>query len=207
MSLDPSMQTQMNSQAAREPVPDNMPAASDCRGSWQKIHDPDCSILIEARSSPLNEGEIAKLLTGAPYSMRAQGDYAAVMQTLRGLPNALQVDIAQLAERFMALMQADNVRVRFEAVTSNACRKMHADFTDLRLITSYAGPGTQFAPHGKGDCCSEDVPTGAIALFKGKLFGSGHTPCFHRSPPIEGTGEERLVLVIDTPDRDEFQRL
>ena len=40
-----------------------------------------------------------------------------------------------------------------------------------------------------------------VALFKGHEFGAGHKPCLHRSPPIEDSGERRLVLVIDTPAR------
>ncbi|MBL0966233.1 MAG: DUF1826 domain-containing protein, partial [Blastomonas sp.] len=36
---------------------------------------------------------------------------------------------------------------------------------------------------------------------KGHVFGEGPSPCLHRSPPIEDSGERRLVLVIDTPPR------
>ena len=90
------------------------------------------------------------------------------------------------------------MRVRLEGVIGNACWKVHADYTDPRLITTDAGPGTDYAPHGEGDCCLERVPTGAIGLFKGRKFAPDHLPCFHRSPPIIDTGERRLMLVIDT---------
>ena len=69
-----------------------------------------------------------------------------------------------------------------------------------RLICTYRGPGTQY-------CISHDhtdpkrfftVPTGAPILLRGSRWpqrpASG---LLHRSPPIEGTGETRLVLVLD----------
>lgn len=166
---------------------------------WARIAAPDCPFVIEARTQPLPAEAVAALLDQAPFAVCAAGDVAAVMAALADLPDALRADVADLALRFMALMQVEAVRVRVEGVVSNACWKVHADYTDLRLITTYAGPGTDYAPHGDADCCLERVPTGAIALFKGQNFAAGHAPCLHRSPPIEGGGERRLVLVIDTP--------
>jgi hypothetical protein len=36
---------------------------------------------------------------------------------------------------------------------------------------------------------------GEVALFKGRLLTD--SPIIHRSPPIAGTGQRRLVLVIN----------
>ena len=47
---------------------------------------------------------------------------------------------------------------------------------------------------------------GDIALVKGWMFAEGHEPCLHRSPPIAGTGERRLLLAIDTPRIDPENR-
>lgn len=117
------------------------------------------------------------------------------------LPKALRDDILALARRFAAFMQIDAVRLRLEAVTTNACRRIHADYADLRLITTYHGRGTDYLPNGAEQAENNllRMPTGHIGLFKGRLFADQHEPCLHRSPPIEGTGEVRLVLVIDTP--------
>ncbi len=171
---------------------------------WTDVLDTDTSIFIETRTNPISDVGL-KLLQAAPFAYRTEGTLEEVLVDLAALPSELLSDISQLGSRFMQLMQVDNVHVRLEGVTSNACKKLHADYTDLRLITTYAGPGTDYAPHGDADCCLERLPTGAIGLFKGKLFGPGHTPCLHRSPPIEGTDAARLVLVIDTPERQEFQ--
>ena len=173
---------------------------------WQRIYERDCPLVMEARDVPLSEIDIAPLLAKAPFALRAEGEVGELSAQLTELPDALIADIAALANRFAELTRKSSLRVRLEGVTTNACKKVHADYTDIRLITTYAGPGTDYAPHGAedhgGDCCLERVPTGAVALFKGRLFGAGHEPCLHRSPPIEGSGEARLVLVIDTPARE-----
>ena len=168
---------------------------------WQRIYERDCLIVMEARDVPLSVIDIAPLLAKAPFALRAEGEVGELSAQLGELPDALIADIAALANRFAELTGNSSLRVRLEGVTTNACKKVHADYTDVRLITTYAGPGTDFAPHGDGNCCLERVPTGAVALFKGRLIGAGHEPCLHRSPPIEGSGEARLVLVIDTPAR------
>lgn len=174
---------------------------ADLLEDWARIKDRDCPIVIEERDVPLSDSDIAPLLSKAPFALRAEGVVDELWVQLAELPRALVADIQTLAVRFAELTGKSALRIRLEGVTTNACKKVHADYTDLRLITTYAGPGTDYAPHGDGDCCLERVPTGAITLFKGRLFGAGHDPCLHRSPPIEGSGEARLVLVIDTPAR------
>ncbi len=173
---------------------------------WARINEPDCPIVIEERDVPLSDTDIAPLLAKAPFAMHAEGELEGLAEQMAKLPDVLVADIQGLANRFAELTGKSSLRIRLEGITTNACKKVHADYTDVRLITTYAGPGTDYAPHGTedhgGDCCLERVPTGAVALFKGRLFGEGHDPCLHRSPPIEGSGEARLVLVIDTPARD-----
>lgn len=176
---------------------------------WARIKERGCPIVIEARDVPLSDSDIAPLLAKAPFALRAEGEIEGLAEQLAKLPDVLVADIQGLANRFAELTGKPSLRIRLQGITTNACKKVHADYTDVRLITTYAGPGTDFAPHGAeghgGDCCLECVPTGAIALFKGRLFGEGHDPCLHRSPPIAGSGKVRLVLVIDTPMRETEQ--
>lgn len=119
--------------------------------------------------------------------------------------NMLVSDIAMLANRFSAVMNLTEVEVRLEHITTNACKKFHGDYVTARLICTYVGQGTQWLDGEDADNCDCGVPhnilqlgTGDVALFKGRLW-SANTPAIHRSPPIEGTGEERLVLVINPP--------
>lgn len=168
---------------------------------WRAIFDPDTRIVIVPEAVLLRRGEIEPLLDLAPFGHRASGPPETVTQDLPPLPGALATAITDLATRFAALMGCDTVRVRLEGVTGNACRKVHADYTDLRLICTLAGPGTDYTVGDDPDAALQRVATGAVALFKGHMFAPGHSACLHRSPPIEGSGERRLVVVIDTPSR------
>lgn len=89
---------------------------------------------------------------------------------------------------------------RLEAVDGDACRKFHADYTDLSLVSTYAGPGTDICRTPADDAPVHRIGTGDVALFKGKLFPGAPPVLLHRSPPIEGTGDRRVVLVLDTAD-------
>jgi hypothetical protein len=178
---------------------------------WTRIYDRDCPLVLEEREQPLDQKDVAPLLAKAPFAIRAEGDVDTLAEQLSELPATLIADIAELAARFAQLTDNNALRVRVEGVTTNACKKVHADYTDVRLITTYAGLGTDYAPHCDPECCLARMPVGAIGLFKGRLFArlnseDGHEPCLHRSPPIEGSGAARLVLVIDTPLRDAAAR-
>lgn len=175
--------------------------------TWAAVHLRDRSIVIEPRA--LGElAEIGKALAEqAPFERRGEGAVDAAVAALGQIPPALAQDIRSLALRFAALMGVPAVRLRLEGVTTNACRKVHTDYTDVRLITTYFGPGTDYVPSGGSAEALERISTGHVALFKGRLFGEGHAPCLHRSPPVGDTGERRLVLVIDTPLDEERAEL
>ena len=109
-------------------------------------------------------------------------------------------DIAGMARRFADVMRAPFLRLRLDVVTTNACRKFHVDALTARLVCTYRGTATQY---GTGTPEADPaqivtVPTGAPFLMRGTLWpetpGSGLR---HRSPPIEGSGETRLLLVLD----------
>ncbi|WP_373492270.1 DUF1826 domain-containing protein [Parasphingorhabdus sp.] len=119
-----------------------------------------------------------------------------------GARDILHADILSLADRFARIMQTKFVEIRLEHVTTNACKKFHTDYVTARLITTYIGQGTQWLDEDQpADCDCGDphniqqMRTGDVALFKGRLWST--CAAIHRSPPIEGTGEERLVLVIN----------
>lgn len=116
---------------------------------------------------------------------------------------ALIEDVQILAGHFLKAMRAKLVEVRLEKITTNACRKFHADYVTARLITTYQGQGTQWLDSDATEDCDcgdphniQQMQTGDVAMFKGRLW-SKDNPAIHRSPPIEGTGEERLVLVMN----------
>ncbi len=121
----------------------------------------------------------------------------------------LEADVVALSERFAELMRAAYLRMRLSVVTTNACRKFHMDAVTARLVCTYRGTGTQYGISTE----NADPPrvftmqTGAPILLKGTLWPNRIPSGFlHRSPPIEGTGESRFVLVLDPvfDPEDEF---
>jgi len=109
-------------------------------------------------------------------------------------------DIAALADIFAGLMQARWLRLRLDVVTTNACRRFHIDAVTARLVCTYRGTGTQYgiSTDGAEPRRIFTVPTGAPVLLRGTLWPERpRSGLLHRSPPIEGTGEARLVLVLD----------
>lgn len=168
---------------------------------WTAIRQQFCSIVIEKRDAQKLAREAQSLVASAPFERKGVGPVDAALHNLGPLPPMLAADIRQLGLRFAALMNVQEIRIRLEGIMTNACRKIHADYTDLRLITTYAGPGSEYIPANAepAEANLKALNPGEIALFKGRMFADGHRPCFHRSPQIEGSRLSRLVLVIDTP--------
>lgn len=111
-------------------------------------------------------------------------------------------DVGELAEQFAAVMGLDQIQVRLDVINTNACRKFHIDAITARLICTYRGSGTEygFAVDGADPDSIQSVPTSSVIVLRGTRWPE--QPCTglkHRSPPIEGTGETRLVLVLDLP--------
>lgn len=109
-------------------------------------------------------------------------------------------DVATLSSTFADLMNATYLRLRLAVVTTNACRKFHIDAITARLICTYRGLGTQYGiSHADLDPSRIFImPTGAPILLRGTGWPEHPSVgLLHRSPPIIGTGETRLVLVLD----------
>jgi hypothetical protein len=127
----------------------------------------------------------------------------------KGIPrDNLATDILDLANRFAAVMRLNEVEIRLEHVTTNACKKFHGDYVTARLICTYVGPGTQWLDGADAEDCGcgephniQQMNAGDVGLFKGRIWSETH-PAIHRSPPIEGTGEGRMMLVINPPHQN-----
>lgn len=109
-------------------------------------------------------------------------------------------DVAALAHIFASVLSVPYLRLRLDAISTNACKKFHIDAVTARLICTYRGSGTQYGISTDGEkprqICS--VPTGSPMILRGTLWPEApRSGLLHRSPPIEGTGETRLVLVLD----------
>jgi hypothetical protein len=133
----------------------------------------------------------------------------------------LTADIAYLLGRLAQLSEARHLRVWFGAVRSDQCRRFHVDYVRYRLITTYVGPGTEWVPehalcrealaHPQDCPCDANeaivrdpseirhAMAGEVLVLRGAHHRSG-LGAVHRSPPIEGTGRVRVVLIASTVD-------
>lgn len=64
------------------------------------------------------------------------------------------------------------------------------------MLRTYSDSGTQLALPGREDR-PLDVATGSGLLMRRALWPGEGTEPLHHSPPIEGSGETRLLAVID----------
>jgi hypothetical protein len=182
---------------------DDIVAFSDDRAALDAIARPQAALAIWWRPLPdalraalasldldtVDDVSLDLAADEAIGSALANAGYADPVATL------LADDIGLLVRRHAALTGEDRLRLRLEVIETDACRRFHADFVTLRLLCSYVGPGTQWCRTDAADAVCE-VPTGAVGVFKGRLLLNPPT-ILHRSPPISGTGERRLVLAID----------
>ena len=117
-------------------------------------------------------------------------------------------DIGDMATRFAAIMKVPYLRLRLNAVDTDSCRRFHVDSVRARMVCTYRGPGSQygFAKDGAEPEEIFSVDTGVPMLLRGLEWReSPVSHLVHRSPPIEGTGMTRLVLVLDpieNPDEE-----
>lgn len=117
-------------------------------------------------------------------------------------------DVVRLSTLFADIAGTERVDIGVDVVQHDSCWKFHRDHVRLRALTTYCGPGTQFVTQGDADRAVEEqksfrgtihqIPLHTVALFKGAkdAFGRG---VVHRSPPIAGTGQTRLVLTLNLP--------
>lgn len=197
-------------------------------GVLDQIHRPEVNLVCWNRRLPSGVDErLAAWASRLPADFDevapvANLDLAAATggldEPLRGW---LTEDLAVLLARFASLAQASRLRVSFGAVRSDQCRKFHVDYVRYRLISTYAGPGTEWVPDdavsreavgrkGSSPCKAnrEIVPSasavrhaaaGDVLVMKGARHEC-RRGAVHRSPPIEASGKVRVLLVASTVD-------
>lgn len=116
-------------------------------------------------------------------------------------------DVHDLVSAFAGITRSDLVDVRLERVGNNACWKFHRDCVEARLLTTYRGPATEWVqPRDAARALREQtrfkgplerLRVHDVAMFKGSCAGPG-SGIVHRSPPIAGTGQTRLLLCLNT---------
>ncbi|WP_333835220.1 DUF1826 domain-containing protein [Rubrimonas sp.] len=171
---------------------------------WRRAPDPVFAAWIDA----LPPERLPSLRAAMPHSLAGEAVIAACDGA--GLSpgrerDLLAGDVAALALLFARAARAPMIRLRLDVVRTDSCRKFHVDNVRLRLLCTYRGPGADYgvAPRGETPDRIDRAPRGAAALFRGRRWPGETTGLVHRSPPIEGTGETRLLLVIDPFEPDD----
>ena len=175
----------------------------------------DCNLALWHRA-PL--ADFTPLTTGTPADLRFESTPAAVGDALLAalaesgfaapaLHPVLAADVAAIAQLYCAALDLARFELRLEVVRTDSCRKFHADYVTARLITTYAGEGTDWLDEadaarvaaGQEPRRINRMNAFDVGLFKGKL--ATDTPAIHRSPPIAATGGARLLLVLNPVSR------
>ncbi|MFO7481827.1 DUF1826 domain-containing protein [Oceanibaculum nanhaiense] len=194
----------------------------DCRDSegLSAITRPGTALVIWRRSLPsgLTEWLAAQDAERLPHSrllVRTADARRAVSSVMEqaDLPAGpvrdwLIGDIEALVQAFADITASESVDIRLEAVSHDSCWKFHRDYVPVRLLTTYRGPATEWVDPAHADAAMqaqkdyegpiERLEVGDVAIFKGKMAGDADG-IVHRSPPVAGTGQTRLLLCLNTP--------
>lgn len=143
----------------------------------------------------------------------AEPDLHGLLGGYSDLPGqaAFLADVAWLVRAYACLLDARRIGLRLRALDGAMCPRFHVDHVPLRLITSYAGPGSQWLAEGnlsrqllggaqalpRDGAVVEQISCGHVALVKGERWvGNEGRGLIHRSPALPA-GERRLLLTLD----------
>jgi hypothetical protein len=144
--------------------------------------------------------ESAPNLSGLVDSYRDLPDQAAFLQ-----------DVSWLVSAFACLFDVKRIGLRLRILDQAMCPRFHVDHVPMRLITSYAGVGSEWLHEGvmarrrlgdpaaepSDDVLIERTQAGHVLLAKGeKWIGNEGGGLIHRSPQPPA-GERRLLLTLD----------
>jgi hypothetical protein len=190
------------------------------------VADPEVTLAVWRRRVPTALAPQLRswaLSSAAEYDeeLGAQGyRFETAFQGLRDRPirEFLSRDVSQLVGHLLRITRAPRFRLVFGAVRGDQCRKFHTDMLRYRLLTTYLGPGTEWLPESnlRRTALTDSPPcpvaanaaivrdparirrarTGDVLLMKGAASAGPERALVHRSPPIEGTGEVRVVLAL-----------
>ena len=175
---------------------------------WQRqlpLHIADFAELLLSLQQPLAESRVVELANDeVPPNLTG---LASSYSDLEGYEGFI-ADVSWLISAFACLLGARRIGVRVRALEKAMCPRFHVDHVPVRLITTYAGLGSQWLEEdamsrqhlGNVQAEPEDYQhmlCGEVALLKGEKWqGNEGFGLVHRSPqPLPG--ERRLILTLD----------
>ena len=176
---------------------------------WQRqlpLHISEFGALLVSLNEPLAESLVVEL-DSEDAEPNLQG-LAAGCRDLEGYDGFI-ADVAWLVSAFACLLGAKRIGVRLRLLDKAMCPRFHVDHVPVRLITTYAGIGSQWLREGVMDRRNlgqedaepteriEQIHCGEVALLKGtKWHGNEGHGLIHRSPALQAN-ERRLILTLD----------
>ena len=189
--------------------------------SWEAFHEAKYQILVFPRTRPPQLVQEVNAICEADTlpDLRTSGSLkeleTQLKQRLEGYP-ALFEDVWTLATRFAALSACEELKILLGFVRNDMCRRFHTDVNTQRLLCTYSGEGTLWAPHAAlneealergtneemllAPEAVQQAAEGEVLILKGALHPhSDLGAVYHKSPPLKTEGEKRLLLRVDTP--------
>ncbi|CAM2872563.1 Protein of unknown function [Pseudomonas gessardii] len=176
---------------------------------WQRqlpLHIAEFGALLVSLDEPLAESLVVEL-DSEDAEPNLQG-LAAGCRDLEGYEGFI-ADVAWLISAFACLLGAKRIGVRLRLLDKAMCPRFHVDHVPVRLITTYAGIGSQWLREGVMDRRQlsqadaepreriEQIHCGEVALLKGEKWrGNEGYGLIHRSPTL-AANERRLILTLD----------
>ena len=176
---------------------------------WQRqlpLHIAEFGALLVALNEPLADSMVIEL-NSEDAAPNLQG-LASSCRDLDGYEGFI-ADVAWLVSAFACLLGAKRIGVRLRLLDKAMCPRFHVDHVPVRLITTYAGIGSQWFREGVMDRRTlsqpdaepseriEQIQCGEVALLKGtKWHGNENHGLIHRSPALKAD-ERRLILTLD----------
>jgi len=190
------------------------------------VLDPEVNLCLWQRPAQVAViREIASLLASdlpdvrCATSLASFDDDVCTLLQQQGLdPSAFshwRADMLRLADAYFNVSGNNEVTLRLVTTNEDECRRFHVDRTQLRLLCTYRGPGTEWLPDDQVDRMAQatGAPNEAIVrygepsqfepfwagILKGDAFpGNFGHGLVHRSPPVSGTGQTRVLFCLDS---------
>jgi len=178
---------------------------------WQRqlpAHIADFGRLLLSLNEPLAES-LSLEMPGDDAEPNLHG-LASGFSDLEGYEGFI-TDVSWLVSAFACLLGAQRIGLRLRVLDTAMCPRFHVDHVPVRLITTYAGIGSQWLKEGaidrrqlgkpeaepQDESLIQQITSGEVALLKGeKWHGNEGFGLIHRSPQ-PASGERRLILTLD----------
>ena len=176
---------------------------------WQRqlpLHIAEFGALLVSLNEPLADSMVIEL--DSEDAVPNLQDLASSCRDLEGYEGFI-ADVSWLVSAFACLLGAKRIGVRLRLLDKAMCPRFHVDHVPVRLITTYAGIGSQWLREGVMDRRKlsqadaepseriEQIHCGEVALLKGtKWHGNEGYGLIHRSPALKAD-ERRLILTLD----------